>query len=79
MQEYFYDNWEKIDLALNKNGFVQKIPTPEDLRKSDLVDNNRDVYELLSFNDNKWRDPKSYQKIYGENEPSETDEATQNI
>ena len=79
LQEYFYDNWEKIDLALNKNGFVQKIPTPEDLRKSDLVDNNRDVYELLSFNDNKWRDPKSYQKIYGENEPSETDEATQNI
>ena len=78
LQEYFYDNWEKIDLALNKNGFVQKIPTSEDLRKSDLADNNRDVYELLSFNDNKWRDPKSYQKIYGENEPGETDETAQN-
>ncbi len=79
LQEYFYDNWEKIDLVLNKNGFVHTIQNPEDLRKSDLVDNNRDAYELLTFNDNKWRDPKSYQKIYGENEPSETDEAAQNI
>ena len=78
LQEYFYDNWEKIDLIFNNNGFVQKIPIPEDLRKSDLADNNRDVYELLSFNDNKWRDPKSYQKIYGENEPGETDETAQN-
>ena len=78
LQEYFYDNWEKIDLVLNKNGFVHTIPTPEDLRKSDLVDNNRDVYELLSFNDNKWRDPKSYRKICGENEPGETDETAQN-
>ena len=77
LQEYFYDNWEKIDLVLNKNGFVHTIQIPEDLRKSDLVDNNRDVYELLPFHDNKWRDPQSYQKIYGENKPGETDETAQ--
>ena len=78
LQEYFYDNWEKIDLVLNKNGFVYTIQIPEDLRKSGLVDSNRDIYELLSFNDNKWIDPKSYQAIYEENEPSETDETAQN-
>ncbi len=78
LQEYFYDNWEKIDLVLNKNCFVHTIQIPEDLRKSGLVDNNRDIYELLFFNDNKWIDPKSYQAIYEENEPGETDETAQN-
>ena len=24
LQEYFYDNWEKMDLILNKNGFILK-------------------------------------------------------
>ena len=78
LQEYFYDNWEKINLVLNTNGFVHTIQISEDLRKSGLVDNNHDIYELLSFNDNKWIDPKSYQAIYEENEPSETDETAQN-
>lgn len=78
LQEYFYNNWEKIDLVLNQNGFVQKIPISEDLRKSDLVDDNRDVYELLPFDNHKWRAPQSYQAIYEENKPGETDETTQN-
>ena len=78
LQEYFYDNWEKIDLVLNKNGFVHTIQIPEDLRKSELVDSNRDIYELLSFNDNKWIDPKSYQAIYEEkqDEADRTEQAT---
>ena len=66
LQEYFYNNWEKIDLVLNQNGFVQKIPIPEDLRKSDLVDDSRGVYELLPVENDKWKDPKSYQAIYEE-------------
>ena len=71
LQEYFYDNWEKIDLVLNKNGFIQNIDIPEDLRGS-LVDDNREVYELLSFNSTKWKDPKSYQDIY-QKEQGETE------
>ena len=71
LQEYFYDNWEKIDLVLNKNGFIEKINIPEDLHGS-LVDDNREVYELLSFNSTKWKDPKSYQDIY-EKEQGETE------
>ena len=66
LQEYFYDNWEKIDLVFNKNGFVQKIPIPENLRKADLADDNRDVFELLPFKNDYWKDPKSYQFIYKE-------------
>ena len=65
LQEYFYDNWEKIDLVLNKNGFIEEIDIPEDLRGS-LVDDNREVYELLSFDREEWKKPESYQAIYTE-------------
>ena len=77
LQEYFYDNWEKIDLVLNKNGFIKEIDIPEDLRGS-LVDDNREVYELLSFSSTKWKDPKSYQAIYekGRGETSEVGQDT---
>lgn len=78
LQEYFYNNWEKIDLVLNQNGFVQKIPIPEDLRKSDLVDDTRGVYELLPFENGEWKDSRSYQAIYEEKqgEADKTEQAT---
>ena len=74
LQEYFYDNWEKIDLVLNCNGFVHEIPFESDLFKnSDLIDEERKNYEL-SDDDGKWEDPKSYQAIYAQGQ-SETGEA----
>ena len=72
LQEYFYDNWEKIDLVLNKNGFIQKIDIPEDLRGS-LVDDNREVYELLSFDREGWKKSESYQMIYEETGEGDND------
>ncbi len=74
LQEYFYDNWEKIDLVLNCNGFVHEIPFKSDLFKnSDLIDEERKIYEL-SDDDGKWEDPESYQAIY-EKGQGETGEA----
>ena len=65
LQEYFYDNWEKIDLVLNRNGFIKGSGVDESLlRDSDLVDAERKVYELLPADDNKWEDPESYKTIY---------------
>ena len=65
LQEYFYDNWEKIDLVLNKNGFIQKFNVDYSfLQESDLVDPERKLYELLREDDNGWREPDSYKKIY---------------
>lgn len=73
LQEYFYDNWEKIDLVLNRNGFVHEIPFESDLFKnSDLIDTERKIYELLADNDEKWEDPESYQVIY-QKEQDETE------
>lgn len=58
LQEYFYDNWEKIDLVLNKNGFIFIQAAPPG------IDGGRKIYELLSFNNGKWDDSGSYQNIY---------------
>ena len=77
LQEYFYDNWEKIDLVLNCNGFVHEIPFESELFKnSDLIDEGRKIYELLADNDGKWEDPESYQAIYAQGQ-GETGEAGQ--
>ncbi len=65
LQEYFYDNWEKIDLVLNKNGFIQESGVNEGLFKpSEFVDTERKIYELLPANDSKWQEPGSYIEIY---------------
>ena len=66
LQEYFYDNWEKIDLVLNGNGFVQKSSLEDGLfrRGSDLIDREREIYELLPGNDLAWKKAENYQIIY---------------
>lgn len=65
LQEYFYDNWEKIDLVLNQNGFIHKTQIESDLFKApDLIDDQSEIYEILSYDDGKWKNPKSYIDIY---------------
>ena len=65
LQEYFYDNWEKIDLVLNGNGFVREIPFEDGLFKdSDLVDRERTIYELLPGNNSAWQQPEKYRTVY---------------
>ncbi len=76
LQEYFYDNWEKIDLVLNCNGFIDPQPSIDSnlFKNSELIDEERKIYELLPDDDDKWKDPKSYQAIYAQGQ-SETGEA----
>ena len=65
LQEYFYDNWEKIDLVLNRNGIIEKCDIPDDLRgETQLIDEENKIYELLPANNPKWKLPDSYQAIY---------------
>ena len=64
LQEYFYNDWEKIRAVLNLNSFVRKLDPPAELVRLDLVDANRAVYELLPARDNRWTVPTEYRKIY---------------
>ena len=65
LQEYFYDNYEKINLVLNNNDFIGEEEIPKDLFVgSDLVDESRDVHELSPFGKGLWKEPGQYKKIY---------------
>lgn len=65
LQEYFYDDWEKIRAVLNNNGFVRKSDPPEELVRQNLVDAGRSVYDLAPAGDDRWADANAYRKIYG--------------
>ena len=73
LQEYFYDDWEKIRAALNDNGFILKSAPPQELVQLDLVDTDRSVYELAPANDKRWTDSSAYRKIYGKASPDDGD------
>ena len=64
LQEYFYDDWEKICAVLNDNGFIRKSDPPEELAGSDLVDASRAVYDLPPADDGRWTEPTAYRAIY---------------
>ena len=53
LQEYFYDDWEKIRSVLNNNAFITKRGVEE-----------RSVFDVLAPGDGRWRDPANYQAIY---------------
>ncbi|MDD9883581.1 MAG: AAA family ATPase [Gammaproteobacteria bacterium] len=74
LQEYFYDDWERIYLVLNKNAFVRARKTDEDLfAGAETVDADRSFYELLDAKDANWKAPDNYRKIYA-NTPSQPDD-----
>ncbi len=71
LQEYFYDDWEKIQRVLNHNPFIRKDPAaPSD------GDPGRPMLELLPRSDEQWRQAESYQKIYAQRGSAEGNEGS---
>ena len=54
LQEYFYDDWEKMRRVLNENAFITESKGTDD----------RSVFDLLPRGDEKWRQAERYQVIY---------------
>ena len=64
LQEYFYDDWEKIQAVLNDNGFVRMSKPPEELVRLDLADAGQSLYDLAPAGDGCWTDATAYRRIY---------------
>ena len=69
LQEYFYDDWRRIDAVLGGNAFVRKDKTGNRyskllIEKLDLVDEDRMIHERLPDDDTAWNTAEEYQKIY---------------
>ena len=57
LQEYFYDDWEKMHRVLNDNAFITRRDAGE-----------RTVFDLLPRADERWQQAESYRAIYRGND-----------
>ena len=75
LQEYFYDDWEKIDIVLNKNKFLTTKSSPK-MPSNDFVDDEK---KLWSIDEKALNEPTNYKTIYTDKEPAaEVDETDDN-
>ena len=72
LQEYFYDDYAKIQAVLNGNGMIKPKPKPNFLGKfSDEVDSEKVVYEIA---DSRLWNIETFTKIYQSKDSSESNE-----
>ena len=65
LQEYFFEDWSKIQTVLNHNKFVSRTQIKGLFAESDYWDGTKYVYERLPDSRPGWNDPNEYRKIYG--------------
>ena len=71
LQEYFFDDWEKIKAVLGNNAFVSVRNTGNLQTLTEFIDEEETLYERLSAKEDAWRDPTQYRRIYEGNDAGE--------
>ena len=69
LQEYFFDDWPKIRAVLGGNGFVQARSIDVHSLDTEVMDEDKKLYERLPDEDPGWLDPAHYLKIYEAAQP----------
>lgn len=62
LQEYFYDNWEKINLVFNNNRFITAEDTPG-MPSDDLIASEKKIWRIAE--EGVFMDVEKYKSIYG--------------
>ena len=73
LQEYFFDDWEKIKAVLGNNAFVSMRKVGNLPTLTEFVDEERMLYERLPAKEAAWRDPNEYLRIYEGNDAGESE------
>ena len=64
LQEYFYDDWQKIRLVLNDNGFIKAKDPQRGLFKTDLLDEWDEEKQVFYIDQSAIDNPQAYMAIY---------------
>ena len=64
LQEYFFNDWDKIRAVLGGNAFVTKKEIRRLSLESERPDDDRVIYERLPDDDPAWENPDQYRQIY---------------
>jgi 5-methylcytosine-specific restriction protein B len=73
LAEYFYEDWENIDLVLNKNGMIEEEKANSDYLKNIGKINGKKIYKV---SDKNW-EVGNFEKIYKDDALSQTDEQSE--
>lgn len=71
LQEYFYDDWEKIAIVLNKNKFLTSKNLPK--TPTDLVEKVDEKKKIWSIDTGELKDSECYKEIYDDKVREEPD------
>ena len=71
LAEYFYEDWENIDLVLNSNGMIEEEKSNSDYLKNLNKINGKKIYKVSD--EQNWK-PKNFEKIYKDDALSQTNE-----
>ena len=73
LQEYFYDDWAKIDAVLNSNQFLDSNNPTGKIKNKDLFDPDK---KLWFVKEESFDQISNYQKIYKDTEDAEADNSS---